>query len=613
MKITEMTIPGVFRENRAKYGKNILVKYWKNETWEEITWADYGETVRCIASGLLELGSEKGDGVCVMCRTRAEWGMVDLAVLSIGCVTGCIYPTLLGKDASYIMKDMDAEIVFVDSASQRDEILKFRNDLPLLKKVVIIDDDPGSDHLCMSFDELISLGEGAFKNNGKVIDERIDSLTQKDVATVVYTSGTTGTPKGAVHDHRSIIYTAVNNVYPFEPGMVDLSYLPMAHVFERFGGFYGVIYMGTVVIAYYRGDMKGLIQDFQDIKPNVNRTAPRLLEKVYSTVMATVAAKSAEEREKFHYDLGIAKKIRVDEELYGIKADDASREAFTMIMKEKPFAKIHLILGNNMKFFYGGGAPIPKEVTEFFFAIGIPVYELYGTTETIGTVTNYPGRVKAGTIGVPFPMVGWPGEPGETRISPDGEIENRGPNVLLEYLNRPDETAAAFTDDGWFRTGDLGVMDSDGFITITGRKKDIIVTSGGKNIAPQRIENHIKESGYFSQVLVYGDNRKYLTALFALDPMSIFPLALQLGIDLSDIEDEEEKYRRVATDEKTFVFVKSVVDEKNRDLFKQEQIVRFILLERDLKPELDEVTPTMKLKKGNVINTFRERLDALYE
>jgi len=394
--------------------------------------------------------------------------------------------------------------------------------------------------------------------------------------------------------------------------MVDLSYLPMAHVFERFGGFFGSILMGNVTIGYFRGDMKGLVADFQELKPNCNRTAPRLLEKMYSIIMSMMEAKSEEEKKEFTRAYKILKAVRVDEALYGIPTDQTTRKAYEELKEKDPLVMVRQILGGDMKFFYGGGAPIPKEVTEFFFAAGIPVYELYGTTETIGTVTNYPGKVKAGSIGVPFPMTGWPGEPGETRLAADGEIENRGPNVMKRYLNQPELTRESFTDDGWFKTGDIGSMDEQGYITITDRKKDIIITAGGKNIAPQRIENYLKETGFFSQVMVYGDKKKYLTALVTLDPMAVAALAARLGIALPPEISDDEKYGTVARDQRTFNFVKNLVDERNRGLFQQERIVKFLLLDRDLNIELDEITPTMKLKKRNVVQRFKAELDALY-
>ncbi|MBU2510041.1 AMP-binding protein [bacterium] len=613
MDLLKTTIVNVFWENTIKVADNTLAKFWKNGSWQEMTWKEYGDTIRKLCSALLELRIEKGDNICIMSNTRVEWGMIDLAILSVGGVTGCIYPTLLGKDASYIINDMRAKIVFVETKAQMTEIISRKQSMPQLEKVIVIEGLNEPNSRCVSLESFVEIGKETMENHQRTILDRIKDLKQDDRATVVYTSGTTGTPKGAVHNHRSIIYTASNNVYPFKPGMTDLSYLPMSHVFERFGGFFGTIFRGDITIGYFRGDMKGLLQDFQEIKPHVNRTAPRLLEKIYSAVKAIVATKSETEQKAFQQALDLADKVRVEEELLGQQCSVITRETFEGAMAFKPFEKIYQMLGGNMTFFYGGGASVPKEVTEFFFSIGIPVYELYGTSETIGTVTNYPGKVKPGTIGVPFPMVDWPGEPGLTRLSPQGEIENKGPNLLVEYLNKPSETVKSFSKDGWYKTGDLGVMDEDGFITITGRKKDIIVTSGGKNIAPQKIEDVIKESGYFSQVLVYGDNRKYLVALLTLDPMAIFSLAHELKIEIAGMQTEEVIYAKVANDTKTEDFVRDIIHEKNKQLFKQEQIVNYILLDRDLKLELDEITPTMKLKKKNVIAKFRTQLDDLYK
>jgi long-chain acyl-CoA synthetase len=613
MGILETTIVKVFQEKVQTNQNNVFVKHFSEDQWRDITWLEYGNTVNKLAAALLEHGIQKGDRVCIMSSTRAEWGIVDLAVMSIGALTGAIYPTLLTKDASYIVNDLDARIVFVESAFQRDQLLRAKDGMSGLKHIVVFDNDAGEDPLCIAFDDFLAQGESALDRRQQTIFDAIDSLNQQDHATVIYTSGTTGAPKGALHNHEAIMYTAAMETYPLEPGMIDLSYLPMAHVFERFGGFYPHVYRGDMVIGYFRGDMQGLLGDFQELKPNVNRTAPRLLEKVYSGVINMVAAGGDEAKSRFDKALSLAKSIRVDEALMGIKQGPEKHKAFETMMTNDPFIAVHQLFGGNMKFFYGGGAPIPKEVTEFFFAAGLPVYELYGTTETIGTITNYPNHVKAGTVGVPFPQNHWPGTPGETRLALDGEIENQGPNVMLEYLNKPEETKAAFTHDGWFKSGDLGAMDESGFIAITGRKKDIIITSGGKNIAPQKIENHIKETGYFSQVLVYGDGKKYLTALVTLDPSAIAVLAGSLAIDLPADALDNEKYSRVASHPKTREFIKSVIDERNQELFKQERIVDFLILDRDLTIENNEITPTMKLKKQNVVKRFADQLDALYE
>jgi len=613
MDSQDTTIVKIFQDRVRGNGDTPFVKFHDGNEWQEMSWRVYGERVKLIGCGLIELGVSRGDGICIMSNTRYEWGMIDLAILSIGGVTGAIYPTLLAKDTAFIIKNMNARYVFVEGPVQRDVVLSGKVSLPQLKKVIVINNDAGSDPLCMPLQALIDSGKSLEKVHENKFYQMVDSIKPADDATIIHTSGTTGDPKGALHDHASIVYTAFNNVYPFEPGMTDLSYLPMAHVFERFGGFFALLNMGNVKIGYSRGDMKLLVSDFAEIKPHVNRTAPRLLEKIYSMFVSGAAAKGPEAVKAFEHSLSVAKAVRVDQALFGIDPGEKALQEFEQVMKNDPFAFLHLVLGGNMKFFYGGGAAIPKEVTEFFWAAGIPVYELYGTTETIGTITNYPGKVKPGTVGVPFPMTGWKGEPGKTRLAADGEIENFGPNVMKCYFNDPEATKEAFTADGWYKTGDIGAMDKDGFISITGRKKDIIVTSGGKNIAPQRIEGHFKNSGYFSQVVIYGDNCKYLTALLTLEPTMIATIALKLAIDLTQEAGDEEKYGRVAGDPRTYTFIQSIVDNLNSGLFKQEQIIKFVLLERDLKAELDEITPTMKTRKNVVLKRFKDRLDGLYD
>jgi long-chain acyl-CoA synthetase len=613
MRDADKTIVRIFwervRENRDRplfivHEKNDFPPFTHRGRLRKRTWEEVGERVRFLALGLMALGAEKGDRISIMSRTRAEWVEADLALLSVGGETGSIYPNVLPDQARYIINDLNSRFVFVDGRSRRDGLLGNREQSPQLRKIITIGCDAGEDPLCMTFEDLMALGE---EHETRLMDElsrRIEAGRLSDTASYIYTSGTTGVPKGAVHSHEAITYTVCtgSSWLPIEPGMTDMSFLPMAHIFEQFAGPLLDVYRGDVTVAFAR-DLETVVSDFGFVKPHYTRTAPRLFEKIHSAVWSKVETVAGMTSEGFAEALETAEKVRIQGELEGKDVSAEDRRRLEQLDREH-FSEIRrLILGGNMRFMVAGGAPFSREINSFFWSIGVPVYELYGMTETGGASTNTPGRVRLGTVGRAWPADAWPGEKGLTKLSPQGEVLMKGPNVMLRYHNKPGDTEEALRD-GWMHSGDVAVADEDGYLTITDRIRDIIITAGGKNVAPARIEGLLKENPLVSQAAVYGDRKKFLTALITLDAEEAHRRAGLLGIGGG--------YAEIARHPLMREEVEKIIREKNEQLARYETIKDFILLDRDLTIEDGDLTPTMKVKRKEVFSKFGPLMDELY-
>jgi len=570
----------------------------------KMSWGEVADRVKNVGLGLMALGAQKGDRISIMSRTRPEWVICDLALLSIGARTGSIYPNNLPEQAQYIMNDLESRFAFVEGRERRDGLLRLKDRSPQLKKMITIGCGAGDDPLCMTLDDLITLGESHKAKFSGAFEDAVAAGRLSDIASYIYTSGTTGVPKGAVHTHEAITYTVCTGAawMPIEPGWIDMSFLPMAHIFEQFAGPFLDIYRGDVTIAFAR-DIETIVKDFSFVKPHYTRTAPRLLEKIYSAVWSKVDILADLSSDGFRQALETARRARIEGALEGkeVCEDDLRKAAH---FDAHNFSEIRrMILGGNLQFFVAGGAPLSKEINEFFWNIGVPVYELYGMTETGGATTNRPGSVKLGTVGKQWPGEGWPNTGGLTKLSSEGEILMKGPNVMLGYHNKPDETADALRNE-WMKSGDVAVVDEDGYFLITDRMKDILITAGGKNVAPVAIESLIKEEPLISQVAVYGDRRKYLTALITLDPDELAERAKELNIWGS--------YRELVTHPLIRKLVEDIVAAKNRRLARFETIKNFIVLDRDLSIEDGDLTPTMKVKRKEVFKKYAALMDTLY-
>ncbi len=614
MKDADKTITQIFRNRAEKHSDEPLFIYSTDTDFppytvkgktRRMTWNEVYTQVKQVGMGLKALGAEKGDRICIMAMTRPEWVVADLALLSIGGETGSIYPNLLPEQAQYIINDLDSRFVFIEGEERRDGLLAIISGSPQVRKIVTIGCDDGGHQQCISFEDLMKLGASEAGQLESAFEDSISNGKLSDVATYIYTSGTTGTPKGAVHSHESITYTVCTGAawLPIKPGWTDLAFLPMAHIFEQFAGAFLDIYRGDVKIAFARS-LLTVAQDFTLVKPHFCRSTPRFFEKVYSTIWAKVEPLVQMSAESFEKALQLSSQVAIEGDLYGAVVSDDDRRLHRHYLENNYHHINEMALGGNIRFFVAGGAPFSKEINEFFWSVGLPIYELYGMTETGGATTNRPGRVKLGSIGNSWPGDSWPGGGGQTDLSPDGELIMKGPNVMLRYHNKPDETAKTVRN-GWLYSGDIGEKDMDGYFRITDRIKDIIITSGGKNVAPAAVESVIKEDPLIGHVLVFGDRKSYLTALVALDPEALADAAVQLNLtgDYADLSQHPLIRERVET----------IITEKNKRLAKFETIKNFIIIDRDLTIEEGYLTPTMKTKRKRILEVYEEELEALYE
>lgn len=613
MKDADKTITQIFWDRVAQNREKPLFLYHKAGDFPPFThkgklrkmsWREVGQRVKNVGMGLMALGVKRGDRISIMANTSPEWVIADLALLSIGGETGSIYPNNLAAQAQYIINDLESRFVFLEGSERRDGLLGLKANSPQLKKIITIGCEAGDDPLCMSFEDLMALGADNQVKFSQAFDDAVVQAKLGDIASYIYTSGTTGIPKGAVHNHASITYTVCTGAawMPIEPGYVDLSFLPMAHIFEQFAGPFLDIYRGDVITAFAR-ELDTVAQDFTFAKPHYTRCPPRLLEKVYSIAWSKTDVLSDLSPAGFKEALDTAGRVRVAGALEGKEILD------TDVRKLENYEENHfqhlkeLVFGGNLKFFVAGGAPLSREINAFFWKLGLPVYELYGMTETGGATTNLPGAVKLGTVGRNWPGDAWPTGGGKTKLSPEGEILMRGPNVMLGYHGKADETAEAVRD-GWMHSGDIGQRDEDGYLRITDRIKDILITAGGKNVAPVGIEGMLKEDPLISQVVVYGDRRKYLTALVTLDEEEIFERAKDLKI--------EGSYEELTSDPLMIAEVKKIIEQKNANLARFETIKDFILLDHDLSIENGDLTPTMKVKRKDVFKKYGHLMEDLY-
>ena len=573
----------------------VAMKYKAGEEWKDVSLKDFGDTVRHFSIGLTQLGVRRGDRVAILSENRPEWTMSDLAILCAGGITVPIYSTLIDRQIDYVLRDSGSVAVVVSDAEQMEKIRSIRTNLPTLRHVILC--DGAADSGDQTFSSVVELGKSAESESGrKAFDESVKAAKPEDIATIVYTSGTTGEPKGAVLTHGNIASNVDSSMklIPIEPGDVALCILPLTHILERMFDF--VLLARGVVIAY-NDDLTRTGDNLQAVKPNLFAAVPRLFEKMQARILDTVTAKGGVSLKLFNWALGVAQErlpyaVEGKPLPMGLKAKSAIAHAIV-------FRKILARLGGNVRFTMSGGAPLSSELAAFFIGAGLEIFEGYGLTETSPVISvNTPDARKLGTVGKPIQGV-------EVRIAEDGEILTRGPHVMQGYWEKPDATAQAIDPQGWFHTGDIGMIDSDGFLVITDRKKDIIVNAYGKNIAPQPLENQLKTSPWIATPVILGDRRKFLAAL-------IVP-------NFERLDKEREKRGEPKTEFEDLVqkdWVRKIYDEEiaryNAGIDRQEHIRKYALLPRDFSIEDGEITPSMKVKRRVVEKKYASVIDDLY-
>ncbi len=590
--LPEGTLAGLLFETVETWDKADALRRKVDGEWRSFSHAEILQTVGRVSLGLRALGLERGDRVAILSENRPEWAEADFAALCTGIEDVPVYATLPANQVKYILDDSGVRLVFVSTAEQLAKVQEVWDGLPAVERVVVFDDVEDDDDRVMTFRELVALGareEDAGK--GGDLKERALSVQPDDVATILYTSGTTGPPKGVMLTHRNIYSNtmAVKPILPMLPEDIGLSFLPLCHILQRMVD-YRQFHAG-MTICY--ADIADVAMALSEVHPTIVVSTPRLYEKVYNAVMSATGVKGR--LVLWAKEVG---QRNADARLSGRSPSPGTRLQFA-IADRLVFRKLRARVGGRLKFFVSGGAPLAEHIARFFYSAGIMVLEGYGLTETSPvTNVNTLDDFRFGTVGKAVPGT-------EIMIADDGEILVRGPQVMKGYFNLPDATREAIDKDGWFRTGDIGEIDADGYLRITDRKKDLIVTAGGKNIAPQPIENYVKQSPLIEEAVMLGDRRPYPIILVVPSFPILRDWAAKQGIteanDGALLEDERVARR---LEEEVFNLV--------ADFARFERPKKIGLLATEFTVESGELTPTMKVKRRVVENRYADVITALY-
>jgi long-chain acyl-CoA synthetase len=569
-----------------KFAGAPALRHKVGDAWVDVDYADLGTAVSEVARGLMDLGIGVGDRVSILGNTRPEWTYANLGILASGAASVSIYQTNSPEECHYVLDHSESRAVFVEDGEQLAKIREIESDLPALEYVIAMAPEDGLElGNAITLDQLRERGR---EHDEAELEERVASVTPEDACVFIYTSGTTGPPKGVIltHGNYRAMVDAVEAPAALEGGEVAYLFLPLAHAFALLIQFV-VIDLGAV-IAYWEKDPQKIIPNLMEVKPTYFPSVPRIFEKLY-----TLARANAEDPAALDQAVAVGSKVRQMRE----RGEDVPAEleqAFQQA-EEKLFVNVRNLFGGNIRQCVTGAAPIAKEILEFFYACGIPIMEGYGMTETATAATgNLVEDFRFGSVGKPFPGV-------EVKIADDGEVLLRGPNIFKEYYKNSNATNDTLVD-GWLHTGDLGSLDDDGFLYITGRKKDIIITAGGKNITPANLENGLKQNRYISQAVVIGDRRPYLVALVTLDPDEVPGFAQEHGLEPSEVAGSD-----AMRDE-----VQRVVDAVNAKVGRVEQVKKFKILPEDLSQQTGELTPTLKVKRNVVNEKFAGEVEKLY-
>jgi long-chain acyl-CoA synthetase len=572
-----------------RFGDNLAARHRVDGEWREHTYNEVVEAVGEIALGLADLGIEHGDRVGVLADTRLDWTQASYGISAAGGVVVPVYPTNSARECEWVLGNSGAKAVVCENEAQVAKVQQVRGNLPDLGHVIAMDGEAGD----LSLDALRGRGRG---RDGAELDERQSRVAPEDAYTLIYTSGTTGPPKGVVltHGNAMAVCEMVEELKFIEPDETTYLFLPLAHAFALTAQL-ASFDQGTAIV-YYGGDTRQILPEVIETKPSYLPSVPRIFEKLYTAALKMAEGGSDDDQARFAaaVKLGVEVRRRRDR---GEPVPAESEQAFAQA-EERLYSRVRGLFGGNIRRAVTGAAPIAPEILEFFYACGVPVLEGWGMTETtgVGTVCTLE-HIKFGTVGRPLPGV-------EIRIAEeDGEILVRGPHVFREYWRNPEATAETLVD-GWLHTGDLGSVDEEGYLSITGRKKDIIITAGGKNLTPSNIENDLKQSRYISQAVMHGDRRPFPVALITLDPEEILPWAKEQGLpeDLGALSSADEVQ----------ALVQQELDRANAHYAQVEQIKKFAILDRDLTVEDGELTPTLKVKRSVVNERFADLFDAMY-
>ena len=572
-----------------RYAESIAARYKVDGQWREASYAEVTRAIDEVALGLVELGIEPGDRVGILSDTRLEWTLASYGISAAGAVVVPIYPTNSPRECEWVIGNSGTRAVVCENAGQLAKVQQVRGRLPELVTTIGIEADAGE----LSLAELRERGDG---RDGAELAQRQAAVDPGDAYTIIYTSGTTGPPKGVVLTHRNAMSVCemVEELAFVQPGERTYLFLPLAHAFALTAQL--ASYDRGTTIVYYGGDTKKVIEELVETHPTYLPSVPRIFEKLYTAAMKLQEQGSEEDREHFRQAVKLGVEVRRRRDA-GEDVPQPMQDAFEQA-DQRLFARVRALFGGKIHQAVTGAAPIAAEILEFFYACGVPVLEGWGMTETtaVGTVATLE-HFKFGTVGRPMPGV-------EVRIAEaDGEILLRGPNIFREYWRNPEATAETLVG-GWLHTGDVGELDDEGYLKITGRKKDIIITAGGKNLAPSNLENDLKQSRFISQAVMHGDRRPYPVVLITLDPEEIVPWAKEHGLP--------EDLAQLASATEVKELVQKELDRANSNYAQVEQVKKFTVLDRDLSIEDGELTPTLKVKRNVINDRYADLFDALY-
>jgi long-chain acyl-CoA synthetase len=587
------TIADLIQRSARKHGDRVAVRYKHDGAWQDVTYAQLDEIVQETALGLIDLGIKPGERVCILANTRPEWSYADMAATSVGAVVVPIYQTNSPEECLWVIADSGATAIVCEDEAQLQKIVAIGDQVPDLRTVIVI--DPPAEESLLPAVSLTEVRERGRARSPVELQERRAAVKPEDPFTFIYTSGTTGPPKGCVLSHGNYVSMVdmIKEVGQIDSDEVVYLYLPLAHSFAL------LIQLASfdlgATIAYFGGDTRQIVAELVEVKPTYLPSVPRVFEKIYTLANAALAAQPQEEQDRAKAAIKLGMKVR---EMMS-RGEEIPPELATPFAEadEKLFKNVRAIFGGEVRHATSGAAPIAQEILEFFWAAGVPVLEGYGMTETAtaATVCTIEDH-RFGTVGKPFPGV-------QIKIADDGEVLVKGPNIFQGYYKEAEASFGA-VEDGWLHTGDLGSLDEDGYLSITGRKKDIIITAGGKNITPANLENDLRQCRWISQAVMLGDKRPYPIVLVTLDEEEIGAFARDHGLpeDVAALSREPSIHEMVAGE----------LERANQRYAQVEQAKRFAVLPKDLSQETGELTPTLKVKRNVVAEKYADTIESLY-
>jgi long-chain acyl-CoA synthetase len=599
--MTIETAPLMFKTTVEKYGDRVAMRKKEYGLWRDISWNEYYEGACCLGAALISMGLERGDCVSIIGDNCPEWVTIDMGVQCAGSTAVGVYSTNAWPQVEYVIGNSDTKFFFVENEEQLDKWLQFRDNVPHLKKVIVWDLEGlrhFEDEMVMTYEEVIEMGRGVLDKDPKPFESRMEKVAPEDVSMLIYTSGTTGPPKGAMLTHRNLMWMgqAITTENPMNDEDEVLSFLPLCHVFEQLFSIMGHITHGYTV--NFIENMDTVTDNMIEVSPTVGYAVPRIWEKYLSAVYIRMSDATWFKKMVFGMALKTGKKRATL--MMDFKPVPGFLELLYHLAHFGVFRKLKERMGfDRMRIAYSGAAPISPDVLHFFQSIGVNLVEGYGQTEGTGvTCVSRVGKVKFGTVGPPITGT-------QIKIADDGEILVKSPSVFKGYYKNPESTAETI-QDGWLYSGDVGEIDGDGYLKITDRKKDIIVTAGGKNITPQYIENKLKFSPYINDAVVIGDQRKFISSLIMIDEDNVVKFAQDNKVQFST-------YKDLTQSPEIKKLIQKEVSEVNETLARVEQIKEFAILPKKLYEEDGEVTPTMKVKRSYVNEAFGDLIESMYK